>query len=219
MISRQQFISFCIALLCYSSTTEGFTAPSLSRTTAMTGVATALRYTDVIHPPATETQTFEDKMRKIVTKTNRRKAATSKTGLEKVVTLDEYKSAVADEKEKMVVVRFYAPWCQACKAATPSYMRLSSRFRGAENIKFVDCPSTSTNSKLYQGLGVKTIPFAHVYHPDVGLVEERKIGKKYFSKFEKVLNSYVEGHCEISDDNCTDPYPNEVTNSAKQNEL
>jgi hypothetical protein len=37
---------------------------------------------------------------------------------EEVVTIHDYKQKVADEKDKMVVVRFYAPWCSKWRMKT-----------------------------------------------------------------------------------------------------
>lgn len=62
---------------------------------------------------------------------------------EEVVSINEYKEKVVDEKEQMVVVRFYAPWCRACKAAQAPYRKLSRDFSN-ERIKFIECPVTGT---------------------------------------------------------------------------
>ena len=65
-------------------------------------------------------------------------------------------------------------------------------------VKFVEVPLTKENAYLHKGLGVPSLPFAHLYHPDVGLVEERKINKDLFSTFKKILKTYVEGECAVS---------------------
>jgi len=57
---------------------------------------------------------------------------------------------------------------------------------------------THDNSMLHQGLGIPSLPFGHIYHPESGLVEERKIAKKNFKIFEDVLESYVNGSCECN---------------------
>jgi hypothetical protein len=49
-------------------------------------------------------------------------------------------------------------------------------------------------------LGVPSVPFGHIYHPDVGLVEEKKINKKVFGEFRDSLDSYVNGSCDIPSD-------------------
>jgi len=48
------------------------------------------------------------------------------------------------------------------------------------------------------------VPFAHIYHPEAGLVEEMKISKPHFLHFKDGLNSYVVGSCELPDDGADD---------------
>ncbi len=50
---------------------------------------------------------------------------------------------------------------------------------------------------IHEGLGVPSVPFGHVYHPDVGLVEEKKINKKVFKEFRSAVDSYVRGSCDL----------------------
>jgi hypothetical protein len=56
-------------------------------------------------------------------------------------------------------------------------------------------PLSQDTAYLHQGLGVPTLPFAHLYHPEAGLVEERKINKKVIGEFENLLKNYVDGEC------------------------
>lgn len=118
-----------------------------------------------------------------------------------VSTLGDYKTLVADETERIVVVRFYAEWCRACKAIGPSFYRLANNdAMTTARVKFVEVPLTKDNAFLHEGLGVPSLPFGHIYYPNVGLVEECKISKKHFRDFEARLTSYVRGECELSDD-------------------
>jgi thiol-disulfide isomerase/thioredoxin len=130
--------------------------------------------------------------------------------VEEVMTLAEYKSIVSDEKDQIVVVRFYAPWCRSCKAQAPSYYKFTRDYAETENVKFVDCPMTSINSELHTTLGITSIPFAHVYHPDAGLVEERKLARKSYSNFEKVVKTYIEGSSFLVDGDCSNPWEEEA---------
>ena len=111
-----------------------------------------------------------------------------------VVTIQEYKAVVADEKEQMVCVRFYAPWCKACKAVQQPFRKLC---RDHPSVKFVEVPLTKENAFLHEGLGIPSLPYGHIYHPEAGLVEERKIKKKEFPEFEQALGTYVKGFCEV----------------------
>jgi hypothetical protein len=68
---------------------------------------------------------------------------------------------------------------------------------------------TAVNTEVHKQLGIKSIPFAHVYHPETGLAEERKLSRKNYSNFEKVVNSYLEGACDLKAEEesyCADPW-------------
>ena len=117
---------------------------------------------------------------------------------ETVVTIQEYKAVVADEKHQMVCVRFFAPWCKACKAVQQPYRKLC-RELSPQGVKFVEVPLTKENAFLHEGLGIPSLPYGHIYHPAVGLVEECKINlkKQEFASFEKALKTYVRGECQV----------------------
>jgi len=112
-----------------------------------------------------------------------------------VETITEYKAVVADEEERIVVVRFFAPWCRACRAAAPLFRKMAGDF--SPGVKFVEVPLTKENAYLHEGLGVPSVPFAHIYHPDSGLVEEMKMNKRDIPGVQKVLGDYVAGRCEV----------------------
>jgi len=114
-----------------------------------------------------------------------------------VTDIQDYKDVVVEEHNQLVCVRFYAPWCRACKAIQASFRRLPKQY---PNVKFVEVPLTRNNAYLHKGLGIPSLPFAHVYHPEAGLVEERKINKNIFGDFEKALKTYVDGECLVGYD-------------------
>mmetsp|Transcript_13171 Transcript_13171/g.19374 ORF Transcript_13171/g.19374 Transcript_13171/m.19374 type:complete len:218 (+) Transcript_13171:203-856(+) len=114
-----------------------------------------------------------------------------------VTNLQDYKREVVDCEEKIVVVKFYAPWCRSCKSMEPLFKRMANSLSSDTSIKFVQVSVTADNAMLHQGLGVPSVPFGHIYHKDVGLVEELTLKKKEFRNFEKILDTYVEGSCDI----------------------
>jgi hypothetical protein len=73
---------------------------------------------------------------------------------------------------------------QACKAVTPLFYRLATLH---EDIVFVDVPVTQENAVIHQGLGVPSLPFGHIYHPQAGLVEELKLTRQHIQDFEDAL--------------------------------
>lgn len=113
-------------------------------------------------------------------------------------TLNDYKTHVADEQDALTVVFFTAPWCRTCARLKPKMNALAASLRQVENVKLVQIPLLDKESAaLFQGLGVEAFPFAHVYHPDAGLVEEVKLNRKLWNEFQKTLREYLEGSCEL----------------------
>jgi len=82
----------------------------------------------------------------------------------------------------------------------PSFHRLAVLY---PHIEFVDIPVSPENSDLHQGFGIQTLPFGHIYYPHAGLVEELPISKRYFKKFVKILETYLEGSCHLPEDGDT----------------
>ncbi len=76
---------------------------------------------------------------------------------------------------------------QTCHAIRPSFDRVAS---SNPQVTFVDVPVLESNSNLHQGLGVESIPFGHIYHPEMGLVEEMKLSRKSFSEFEDLVKMH-----------------------------
>lgn len=123
-------------------------------------------------------------------------------GIQEVRTLQDYKKIVVEEPDCITVVRFYAPWCRACKAVRSKYQRLSRQYASLKlPVHFVEVPLTKDNAFLHTGLGVPSLPYGHIYHPNAGLVEERKMNKHVFEDFVQALDTYVQGYCIVDYDN------------------
>ena len=116
--------------------------------------------------------------------------------IKRITTMEEYKKHVVNVTDKIVVVRFFATWCRSCKAAAPAFYRMAAT-QSPDDVVFVEVPLLKENAFLHVGLGVPSVPFGHIYHPEVGLVEEMKISRKFIRKFEEALNSYVRGSCDL----------------------
>jgi len=131
------------------------------------------------------------------------------TPMQQITNIQQYKEEVVDSTDSsLVVVRFYAPWCKACKAIERSYHRLPLEF--PSSVKFVEVPLTKENAYLHKGLGIPSLPFAHVYYNDdhienngsgktspCRLVDELKINKRKFSDFKRIIRSYVDKECDV----------------------
>lgn len=84
------------------------------------------------------------------------------------------------------------------------FYRLSQQY---PDVKFVEVPVTEKNTALHQGLGVPSLPFGHIYFPETGLVDELRISRKFFPQLELALKSYLDGSCDLIDDDAlNNPY-------------
>ena len=76
----------------------------------------------------------------------------------------------------------------------------------------MEVPLTKDNAYLHKGLGIPSLPFAHVYYNDdhidnngtgmsssspCRLIEELKINKSKFSEFKRIIRSYVNKECSV----------------------
>ena len=128
----------------------------------------------------------------------RRKKAGKRSNVLRVESITEYKRKVVDEKESIIVVRFYASFCRSCRASEPLFYKLASDFEHL-GVKFVEVPLTKDTKVLHDALEVPSLPWTHIYHPDAGLVEERKVSKKFIDEVRKCLRCYVYGECDLAD--------------------
>mmetsp|Transcript_21471 Transcript_21471/g.28242 ORF Transcript_21471/g.28242 Transcript_21471/m.28242 type:complete len:208 (-) Transcript_21471:294-917(-) len=117
----------------------------------------------------------------------------------RVESIEEYKNLVVDEKERITVVRFYAKWCKMCRASEPFFYKLAADFHAAHKVNFVEVPLNKRTTVLHQALGVPSLPWTHIYHPDAGLVEERTVNKKHIDEVRQCLRCYVYGECDLDD--------------------
>jgi len=205
-------------------TSHGFALNSPSSTTSIVPSSTTALFSSIAMPfpgsnnngpsflpplfPRRKTNNDQNKDEKENQLKQQRRQQQQQPQPQEVLTLDEFKTVVDEETEQIIVVKYYAPWCRACKAMSPSYKKIVEDYGGDDsdkslNIKFVDAPMTSVNSEIHQAMGITTIPFAQIYHPKAGLVEERKIGRRYFSDFKKVLQSLEEGSCALMSSSVT----------------
>mmetsp|Transcript_3572 Transcript_3572/g.4140 ORF Transcript_3572/g.4140 Transcript_3572/m.4140 type:complete len:318 (+) Transcript_3572:152-1105(+) len=72
------------------------------------------------------------------------------------------KGSSKTQQERVVIVRFFSHWCKSCAAIAPKYNRLARLY---PNNVFIDIPVTRENIDLQKALGIKAVPFGHIYYP------------------------------------------------------
>ncbi|KAL7448173.1 hypothetical protein ACHAWC_000416, partial [Mediolabrus comicus] len=125
--------------------------------------------------------------RKIDGSKNTKKKSTEKDALIAHITdITDYKTRVVDESHNITVVRFYSHYCKSCRASEPHFFKLAKDYQ-QYNVNFVEVPLTPQTKVLHDALGVPSLPWTHIYHPDAGLVEERKVSKKFIEEVRQCL--------------------------------
>ena len=127
----------------------------------------------------------------------RRRSSSSTTSkqhsnlIRQITSITDYKHLVVNEQHNITVVRFYSHYCRSCRASEPHFFKLAQDFQ-RHNVNFVEVPLTSATKILHDALEVPSLPWTHIYHPEAGLVEERKVSKKFIGEVRsgKSLNKY-----------------------------
>ena len=94
----------------------------------------------------------------------------------------EYNACVqaAKDENKVVVIKFFASWCRACKAMAPKISRVAEDWPDIEfyEIMFDD------NKKLCKSLGIKILPFVEIVAGSAGKVESFSCGPSKISQLQ-----------------------------------
>lgn len=154
-------------------------------------------YSNNSDPPVSPS--FDNKLKNIL-QTTESPTSTLPPNVFQVSTKDECEEIVANKVDRLTVVRVYASWCRACKRVAPRFDRMA---REHPDVNFVNIALTDTNKKFIEelGIGITSIPYGGIYHPEAGLVEQMKISANWFTDFEKIVVDYTEGVCALPETN------------------
>lgn len=74
---------------------------------------------------------------------------------------EDHKRFLEDNPEKLVVMKFFAPWCRACKGLEPKYKRVANA-GDAKDVVFAQF-DVQHNKKFVKSLGILALPNVHFY--------------------------------------------------------
>lgn len=86
------------------------------------------------------------------------------------------------ERERAVVIDFWAPWCGPCKVTGPQFAAAAERY-GDEPVAFVKC-DTESCPQLAQAFGIRALPTVvfmldgEVADVKVGAIDAGRLAKK-----------------------------------------
>ena len=103
----------------------------------------------------------------------------------KIIKSGDFESEVLQEKEKMVVVDFYADWCGPCRMMAPVFEELSQEM---DNVKFVKI-NVDENSKLASQYSVFSIPTFLIFKE--GEVIGQMVGAMSKERIKEKINQHL----------------------------
>jgi thiol-disulfide isomerase/thioredoxin len=119
------------------------------------------------------------------------------SNLYELQTIQDYKKIVEDSDNKLTVVQFSAPFCLACKASLPLVRKMAQEM---PEVNFVLLTVTKKNRYDIRDLGVPSLPYGYVHHPNLGLAETLSTNKRHLADFASVVESYQKRECTLPDE-------------------
>lgn len=104
-------------------------------------------------------------------------------------------------KDKLVVVDFYAHWCNSCRALYPKLCKLA---RANPDVVFLKI-NWMDNKALCKSLGIKALPYFHFYRGAEGRVEAFSASITKFQKLKDAVARHSTPRCSLGPSlNCRD---------------
>jgi len=115
-------------------------------------------------------------------------AARARSLVQPIRSEEEFAQALQRSSTELVVIKFFASWCRACKTIEPKFKRLSQEFGGAASFYEVEF---SANKDLCKRLEIKKLPAAQLYTED-GLVDTVVCGPSKFPEVRVAIESCLD---------------------------
>ena len=118
-------------------------------------------------------------------------------GIYEIVTREEHAALLAAHPDHLVVVKFYAGYCRACKLLEPKYVQLRNDPQLTRlPVIWAQFKASRDNRDFFRSVGILSLPTVHFYEGSVGLVENFPCGPAKISvlkaKLATFLNSRVD---------------------------
>lgn len=113
-------------------------------------------------------------------------------GIYEIETQAEHSALLEAHPEKLIVVKFFADHCQACKVLAPKYLAVKNdkQLNGLP-IVWAEFKSTRANKDFFRALGILSLPTVHFYDGSRGLVENFPCGPTRIPLLKKKLATFL----------------------------
>eukprot|EP00563_Minutocellus_polymorphus_P003938 CAMPEP_0181046284 /NCGR_PEP_ID=MMETSP1070-20121207/14263_1 /TAXON_ID=265543 /ORGANISM="Minutocellus polymorphus, Strain NH13" /LENGTH=607 /DNA_ID=CAMNT_0023124877 /DNA_START=96 /DNA_END=1919 /DNA_ORIENTATION=- len=113
-------------------------------------------------------------------------------GIYEIETQDQHSALLEAHPNKLIVIKFFADHCQACKVLAPKYLAVKNdKQLGGLPIVWAEYKSTRVNKDFFRALGVISLPTVHFYDGSRGLVENFPCGPTRIPLLKKKLATFL----------------------------
>ncbi|KAG1677433.1 hypothetical protein FOA52_001888 [Chlamydomonas sp. UWO 241] len=126
------------------------------------------------------------------------------SNMRSVDSIQELVDELADAGDKLVIVEFYAPWCNACKALYPKLCKIMDE--NVDDIRFLKV-CFEDNKEMCKTLGVRVLPYFKLYQGAQGKVDEFSCSISKLQRFKDAVASYNGGICSLETMSPLDEFP------------
>lgn len=112
-------------------------------------------------------------------------------GIYQILNGEQHGAFLAAHPNEVVVLKFYAPWCRACKGLEPKFIQIRKDEKYA-NLPILWAQMSVQNNKDYiKSIGVLALPSMHFYGGSEGLVENFPCGPSKIPIFKKKFAAFL----------------------------
>eukprot|EP01026_Neomeris_dumetosa_P009673 TRINITY_DN1335_c0_g1_i2.p2 TRINITY_DN1335_c0_g1~~TRINITY_DN1335_c0_g1_i2.p2 ORF type:complete len:239 (+),score=17.13 TRINITY_DN1335_c0_g1_i2:274-990(+) len=109
--------------------------------------------------------------------------------------VQELVDILASSGDKLVIVDFYATWCNACRALYPKLVKICNQH--SEDLIVVKI-NWQENKAICKPLGIKVLPFFHFYRGVQGRVASFSASITKLQKLKDAVAEHVSPRCQLS---------------------
>ena len=145
-------------------------------------------------PWITENEVLLKELRETSTAEPKKAAASKSPAISSIQTLDDFRAAIehSEATGKLLVVKYYAPWCRACLNIKPYFEKLAKGAVGQLSADFVEVDAGASRV-LCALANIKKMPVVHIYSEGELVGTHEISSKKLFEDFMQSFELHAKG--------------------------